>query len=477
MRYHFVNTLISFFLLSSSFVFGQNLVKANLVGFLPDFAITGSGITTADYGVTYYKVTYKTTDTKGNQTTASGLVAVPFQPTCDSIPLALYAHGTEMLKTNVPSAANTESQLGMAMASRGFVVAMPDYLGLGDHPGFHPYQHAESEATASVDIMLATLEFMEDSLSLKFSHEVFITGYSQGGHSAMATAKYIQDKNLLGDLPIRALAPMSGAYNMSGRQTQSILNDTPFPFQGLNLFIILAYQEVYGNLFTSYSDILKSPYDVTLPPLYNGTYSTAAVLSAVPPVASTYLTDSFLNDFKADSATKSGPFWKALQENDNYDWTPSFPTKLFYCYADELVDDGNSIDAFNTMKANGATNVTKEDLGNNGHVDCVTPATSDMIEYIVSMKTNCAPVTSVSNLVVDNDLQVYPSPANQYITVALDHAKDAELNIITMNGSVIYNSVLRGSQEINIQNFPNGMYIVQVQSRNKVVQKTFVVNH
>jgi hypothetical protein len=37
--------------------------------------------------------------------------------------------------------------------------AMPDYIGMGGSPGLHPYVHAASEATASIDMIRAAREF------------------------------------------------------------------------------------------------------------------------------------------------------------------------------------------------------------------------------------------------------------------------------------------------------------------------------
>ena len=60
---------------------------------------------------------------------------------------------------------------------------MPDYIGMGESPGLHPYVHGESEATATIDMIRAAREFITDSLNLIDNHQVFLSGYSQGGHA------------------------------------------------------------------------------------------------------------------------------------------------------------------------------------------------------------------------------------------------------------------------------------------------------
>jgi len=65
---------------------------------------------------------------------------------------------------------------------------MPDYIGLGKGDKFHLYQNSESEATASIDMLLAIQE-LNIEFGIKTNKQLFLTGYSQGGHACMATHK------------------------------------------------------------------------------------------------------------------------------------------------------------------------------------------------------------------------------------------------------------------------------------------------
>ncbi|HAD97404.1 MAG TPA: hypothetical protein DCG19_08350, partial [Cryomorphaceae bacterium] len=150
----------------------------------------------AIFDVDIYKIAYNTVDVDGSPTVASGAMVIPVNTTCNQFPLISYNHGTVLKKEDVPSRNNGESLIPKLMASTGKVTVCPDYLGLGDNPGLHPYLHAESEATATIDLIRAVREYINDSLTISLNGEVFITGYSQGGHAAMATLKYIQDQNL-----------------------------------------------------------------------------------------------------------------------------------------------------------------------------------------------------------------------------------------------------------------------------------------
>ena len=107
---------------------------------------------------------------------------------------------------------------------------MPDYIGMGESPGLHPYCHGESEATATRDMIRAARAFIADSLQMIDNGELFLTGYSQGGHAAMAAHKYFEDNNLLAEFNVLGSAPCSGPYEMSGAMADTILSPYPYSY-------------------------------------------------------------------------------------------------------------------------------------------------------------------------------------------------------------------------------------------------------
>jgi hypothetical protein len=157
-----------------------------------------------DNGVEEYKVIYNTSDIDGNPTIASGAMYIPWG--CSNFPMGVYQHGTVFDAESVPS--RGQEQIGLALAGFGYATVAPDYLGLGDNPSnIHPYLHAESQATVAADLIRAARTYIADSMGLAHNGELFITGYSQGGHAAMGFHKYIEDNNLLGEFNVVASAP------------------------------------------------------------------------------------------------------------------------------------------------------------------------------------------------------------------------------------------------------------------------------
>ena len=133
------------------------------------------------YPVRVYRLTYLTTTPEGQQTTASGAVLVPVTTT--ALPVLSYQHGT-LLPTSenqAPSYYATNSDVWSVvsvLASTGYVVSAPDYLGYGASKALpHPYEHAASLASTSADMLRATREFCQQQ-SFAVNQKNFLLGYS-----------------------------------------------------------------------------------------------------------------------------------------------------------------------------------------------------------------------------------------------------------------------------------------------------------
>ncbi len=317
--------------------FSQHFVSATYLGKTTPFTFA-LFTSKAIYSVNAYKITYNTTNVDGTPTVASGMLVIPESSSCDSLPMVAYEHGTVLLKSDVPSRDNQESIIPKVVASTGAISVAPDYLGLGDNPGLHPYLHAQTEATATVDLMRAASEYLSDSLNIYFNKETFLTGYSQGGHAAMATVKHIQDSGLTAEFNVIGAGPASGPYFLSGSQAEVLVSNAPYSNPGYICYLLFAMNRVYGNIYQNYSEILKAPYDTLIPPYFDGTYDMSVVNALLPNTLSGFIQDTVLINFRNDSIGKTHPIWQALLAQDNYDWKSNFPMELYYCTMDEQVN-------------------------------------------------------------------------------------------------------------------------------------------
>lgn len=216
-------------------------------------------------GVNVQYMEYETVDAKGKPTNATGAVFVPTgdDPSCQGDrPIVLHAHGTAVQQSfNFAEVGNANNEAGLRatsmaniFAGQGFVVIAPNYAGYDKSKlDYHPYLNAEQQSHEMGDALKAGREVLKkltDS-KVKDNGKLFLTGYSQGGHVVLATAKYFEKINE----PVTALVPMSGPYAMGA------FGDAVFGgnvMVGGTLFAPLmarSYQEKYGNIYATPSEL------------------------------------------------------------------------------------------------------------------------------------------------------------------------------------------------------------------------------
>ncbi|RME89925.1 MAG: hypothetical protein D6766_14015 [Verrucomicrobia bacterium] len=322
----------------------------------------------AQYGVEVWELTYRTVDPHGMPTSATGIAVLPIDPG-EPVPLVSYHHGTVVEKNGAPSGQDLEGwAVGLAYASTGYAAAMPDFLGLGGGEGLHPYQHARSEATACVD-MLRACRALAAQEHLPLSDQLFLMGYSQGGHVTLAVQRELETFHA-DEFTVTASAPMAGAYDMSGVMFNDFLSGREVPNPYYYGYLLAAYQDVYG-LTNSLASYLRPPYDTTLPPMFDGRHSGSEINSAMPADPSQVLKPEVLAALRADPLH---PLRQALRDNDLLDWTPRAPVRLFHCSGDQDVLYANSVVALESFQARGADVQLINPLPGADHGGCVLPS-------------------------------------------------------------------------------------------------------
>ncbi|KAA3635572.1 MAG: hypothetical protein DWQ02_09680 [Bacteroidetes bacterium] len=218
-------------------------------------------------GIDLYKVTYETLDIHGELDTASGLVVVPVRDEDYAYPLLCYQHGTVNGPNDVPSNLAGGSQLPMVFGGMGYVTSAADYLGMGEARGFHPYVHAASEASAAIDMLFAVRQMAEEDEDISINDQLFISGYSQGGHAAAAVHKYLES-DYADSFTVTASAPMSGPYNISGTMTEFILDESIYYYPGYIPYTVLSYN-LASDLDYEIEELFREPYVPVITQFYN----------------------------------------------------------------------------------------------------------------------------------------------------------------------------------------------------------------
>lgn len=335
------------------------IVTAQLVGQATttqiDQGTTASGLLPlsgpAKCGVDVRYVLYITRDPAGEPQTASTAVLVPNGSHADCTgnrPVVLYAHGTTTAKSfNMAdssrnattgafnNAAGGESSLVLAMyAAQGFIVVAPNYLGYDKSSlQYHPYLNAEAQAVDMIDGLRAAKAHLNAASTVKPAAQLFVSGYSQGGHVAMATHKVIQ-RDHASEFTVTASGPMSGPYNLVGFG-DIVTSPGGQVNAGATIFVPLlltSYQKSYGNIYASPSEAYQAPYAATAETLFPTDTSISQLIAqgklpADPTFTALFGTGGLLTDsFRA--GYQAGNYRKALQTNTLLGWTPTRPVAL-----------------------------------------------------------------------------------------------------------------------------------------------------
>jgi len=249
------------------------IASLNAASFQAELAATGSGAQLLQItgpprcGVDFYYVEFWTVGGAGETTESSGALMVPTgaAPACSGPrPLVLYAHGTNTDKAlniaDVTNASNTEGVLIAAMfAAQGYIVVAPNYAGYDISTlGYHPYLNAAQQSGEMMDILTAARTALPKTFSAATSDsgKLFVTGYSQGGHVAMATQRALQAAGVA----VTGAAGMSGPYALEAFGDAILFGNVDLGSTVFTPLLTTSYQKAYGNLYTAPSDVYSATY-------------------------------------------------------------------------------------------------------------------------------------------------------------------------------------------------------------------------
>ena len=240
------------------------------------FGLDGTATPDAKCDIKIEKVSYPTVGAAGERTNATAALMLPSGDSADcqgDRPILLYAHGTTTDKgydfsqvANPQNPAADEATLIAAnFAAQGYIVVAPNYAGYDESDlDYHPYLVAEQQATDMADALDSARTIIArqqrandpDYTNLDDSGKLFISGYSQGGHVAMATARMFE-KN---DEPVTAIAPLSGPYALAAFGDAIFSGNVNIGASRFAPLLASGLQNAYGNVYNSTADIFTANY-------------------------------------------------------------------------------------------------------------------------------------------------------------------------------------------------------------------------
>lgn len=293
-------------------------------------------------------VRYQTQD-KGALVDATATVAYP--NATGTFPVMLVLHGTAGFNDACsPSGGIPDDVLesftdGSAvffslLASLGYVVVAPDYLGLksmgAPSTALHPYLVAEPTAIASLDAVRAVKKLLATSTATP--GDLVVMGGSQGGHAAAFVNRYqphyapeLSIKGSVWDVPpTDLLTHTKRALTSWQNATKNVIGAS------------IAMESWYRASPNGYSGAFVAPYDATLPQALQTSCSPASNILPASPQPSQLFTPSLLSLSTAAGAGNAPP-WSCYFEENSLPTTSvpkldDVPSLFLVGENDELVD-------------------------------------------------------------------------------------------------------------------------------------------
>jgi pimeloyl-ACP methyl ester carboxylesterase len=310
----------------------------------------------AQCDVKVVQVIYESIGVDGEPATLSAGLYIP-ERCAGPFPLLAQAHGTQSERQSLTTQLGPGDDVIAFFAARGYLVVTTDYLGLGESNfRYHPYLHADSEASAIIDSIRAA-KLAAQRLGVSINDQVMLFGYSQGGHAAMAAQREIE-RNHRDEIRLVAAAPMAGPYSLSMTFLGSWFGVTAGQENtlatGLLAYALVSYNKVYGSLYERPEEVFAERYANDIERLFSGSFDMWDMYKQqlLPPGGQ-------LNELRNPAFTagfivdERHPLREALRKNDLLDWTPKTPTVLCGSRRDAIVDFNNTLAAQAAFKAKG----------------------------------------------------------------------------------------------------------------------------
>ena len=300
------------------------------------------------YSVSSYRLNYVTTDKNGAKVTASGLVSVPVKTAGARSPVLSYQHASTFRNNQAPSIKVEAVEPPLVLASLGYIVVSPDYVGFGASYGVeHPYLTSSPSSRAVID-MLSAAQTWRRQAGVADNGQLFLAGYSEGGYATMAAHRAIHQQGGELKTQLQAAVPGAGPYDV-----QETLDEQLDRVR--KLFPPLALLIDPDHLSDASESVRNEVRRLLLRQM-------------VPEDGDVRYQTLFMDRFLADD--KAGI---AAEHSVHLGWAPSVPVYLFHGRGDLTVPYSAAESARDTLRAAGATDVTLTDCTTPkfGHLDCV----------------------------------------------------------------------------------------------------------
>lgn len=313
-------------------------------------------------------ITYKTTDPRGNEILASGLIMRPEGR--ESKGLLFFFPSAKIDKAT----AGTEMMLTFegALSYFGYTVIVPDLVGYGVSSNTeYPFLFTDNTGQVAYDMHLACAEYFQ-SAGIPFPRQVTICGYSMGGMGVVALHRHIEQFDNTGII-IEKSYPGGGVYDLG--MAMDILTGTrycTFPFIP---YMYVSMNHWY-NLKIDYAQVFVDPLLSNMEDWLGRKYLAHELRQIILPDMTTYMHPDFFTAEKNESIRKVDSCLRFHSVIGS--WAPKAPMTIIHTVNDDMAPYQIAEHMYNSFLRNG---------GNVSLVKGSTDHFSYGLEYYLSLIT------------------------------------------------------------------------------------------
>ncbi|MDC8002492.1 lipase family protein [Aureisphaera galaxeae] len=295
--------------------------------------------------ITAFRIEYPSS-VNGTEKMLSGIVLIPHEKEAP-LPILLYCHGTLFNKEDAPSRWDSAVQLEAIPAMEGYITFIPDYLGYGSTRDEVPaYFDQEITTQTILDILPHGLNYL-DNCGIAYRNDLYILGYSQGGHAAISVLKNMEEENAT-NLEVKAATSIAAPFKLK-ENVNHILEKDVFPATAYvsYLFASLNHYQWHrkpNEFFQGASlDFIEKQ--------LAGTVTLSKMARNQSDTISHLMNKDFLEDYLGDGELL---LKQSLERNSNFDFTPKSPLLVIHSRKDEVVPFSTSYNTWNQWIDRGA---------------------------------------------------------------------------------------------------------------------------
>ncbi len=295
--------------------------------------------------VTAFRIEYPSV-VRGEEKLLSGVVLIPHEQE-KPLPILLYCHGTLFNKGYAPSKWDSAIQLEALPAMNGYITFIPDYLGYGSSNTDIPaYFDQEITVRTILDMLPAGVSYLDDC-GMVYQKEMYILGYSQGGHAAVSVLKELTHNNPY-DLELKATTSIAAPFKLK-ENVAHIIEKEVFPATAYVSYLFTSFNTYRWN--RDLDDFFRGSSLDLMEQYLAGEITLGKMAANQSDTISKLMNPNFLQDYLGNQELE---LKQSLERNCDFNFTPVSPLLIVHSEKDEVVPFSTSLVTWKSWISNGA---------------------------------------------------------------------------------------------------------------------------